>query len=561
MTRAQASLGLLLSLFLCHLLNAQNIVQVVIPKCCNVVDTVSGAYGTDSSFSYYGPYVQYVKGVKYVEGAYRFGKMTGMWKKYHLSNGNLSARGQFNDGVPHGLWKFFYSTDTLSSICYFNNGVKAGTWKGFGRDGKKFSEVEFNADGKESVRRVFYKDGGLAFVDTIIYDGEKQFTSTYSFYNNGKLFESAHFENGGQIGEYIKYYKSGVLWEHFVYKNDLIYKVLAVNDRSGKDKGKDLFKDGTGELNRYHVNGNLSSKSIYHSDYTNFDYTCYDKGMGIFSSGKINNGVNSGIWKTYNSGKTDGEFNFVDGSDHYFVKWYGGGVKTSELEYKHHKLFGQRRYFDYFGKCISTINYDYGQLNGYCEIADGEIVAKGTYKLGNPVGKWSFEQLGGQKRVLHTKVFTDSVYFDTAYYKPNTANKNLILIGHATSDFDFDVEDDNIYGRVSRFESQTYLAGTQESLLMGDFQDQMTYYRSSKSLFFWPNTVVTYKSGLIGELIDLKVRKTFYSELLETDHVNTVIQNLQNSPFLETEFSGFGLPVIDQEKEYVLDLPVATKKE
>lgn len=306
-----------------------------------------------------------------------------------------------------------------------------------------------------------------------------------------------------------------------------------------------MFKNGTGVLNRYHVNGNLWSKSVYHADPSNFEYTSYDKGNAIFSTGFINNGVNSGIWKIFNSGRVDHEINFVDGSDHFFRSSFRGKVKTLEMEYKHHDWHGQRRYFDYYGKCTSTVNTEMGQLNGYCELADDQIVAKGTYKNGNPVGKWVFESMDGYKRQMYTKTFTDSVYFDSTYYAPHKGVKYLLLLGECFSDFEFELQGKAIYERVDDYSSIK----------------QINTRGVSRDFFNWPNSTLVYKTGLMGERTDLRLIKTFYSPKFPKHHASEALADLENSPFQDIEFSILGFPEMNEYTSYELGYGFSTVEE
>ena len=62
------------------------------------------------------------------------GNRDGYWEEYY-SNGNLSAKGHYKNGVRSGYWEQYYTNGNLWYKGSYKNGKKVGYWEYYYYDG------------------------------------------------------------------------------------------------------------------------------------------------------------------------------------------------------------------------------------------------------------------------------------------------------------------------------------------------------------------------------------------------------------------------------------------
>jgi len=63
------------------------------------------------------------------------GEKEGYWEESYYSNGNLSAKGHYKNGVRSGYWEQYYTNGNLWYKGSYKNGKKVGYWEYYYYDG------------------------------------------------------------------------------------------------------------------------------------------------------------------------------------------------------------------------------------------------------------------------------------------------------------------------------------------------------------------------------------------------------------------------------------------
>lgn len=495
-------------------------------KCYAVTDSITGFFTPDSVLVYHGPFTEYNREKIFVDGNFNLGKKSGSWKKFY-PNGKLCTKGMYVNDLPHGMWKYYYDTDTLSSVFYYNQGKKVGTWIGFAYNGKKQMTQEHDSAGHLICETFFYTNNGrVSRCDTISYSGQDSIVNQHLFYENGQLFVKKTSINDKTSGTAYKYYSNGKLWEELIYKDNDILAVVQINGPTGKPMDAGNFKDGKGILKRYHMNGKLWEETTYNGDFQDYSQQYFNFSGVVYSRGVFEDGKPKGLWTAYQGGKKNVEIDFLDGHDHYRIRNYlGVGLIESVREYKNGLGHGEWLNYDSYGKVIRRRNYLLGYLNGDCksEYSDFKITGIGKFQNGNPVGKWEFVNSTNDK-FLYTLDYPSSSSFDTSGLE--LEDSHVPISSWCQSEYDY-----------QRFKTEdSFYTGDQNCLLWNPAENRIK--RMWEGAFVPTGVIeVDFKIGLMGEVYDLKTRRSFSPT--EDVKIHSMVYNF---PFLKPAMYG-GIPV------------------
>lgn len=176
------------------------------------------------------------------------GNYEGEWTIFY-SNGNILAKGTYENGRRNGLWTYYYENGKIEQIGKFTDEIPSGEWKWYYPNGQ-IKAYEFYRKGKIEGTVYEYDEQGNEITKGDYYNGIREGVWFY------------HINNHKETGEYTMGLKNG-LWKHY-YKNGKLEFIG--NFDEGQPKGKHTY---------YHPNG-------------------VKKKEGKYLIGKEN-----GIWKVY----------------------------------------------------------------------------------------------------------------------------------------------------------------------------------------------------------------------------------------------------------------------
>lgn len=231
----------------------------------------------------------------------------GLWVRVYPT-GKLYYQGQFSDGVPTGMFTFFYdSGEKMSEVNHLD-----GT--------KKMDVVNFHKNGnKLSVG--FYSEKLINGVAEKIKQGE------WSFYaESGALKTKETYVDNLRSGKSIEYFESGKVLSETEYLDD-------------KKHGpwKENFE-----------NGRLKGEGVYQNDKLHGPYKLYEATGKPFVQGSYAEGEKDGLWIKFNSSSeieltikySKGQELATRRENGEFTDYFAGGIPSATYNYSGGKKNG-----------------------------------------------------------------------------------------------------------------------------------------------------------------------------------------------------------------------------
>jgi antitoxin component YwqK of YwqJK toxin-antitoxin module len=161
----------------------------------------------------------------------------GKWRAYH-SNGKLRYEGQFNEGKPFDVFRYYFSNGDLQSV------------------------LKYKSD-TESYATHYYQNGDLMASGK--YVNQKKDSVWISYGEDNVVVEKGGFINGKKYGSWKTFYKSGQVAEEQFLENDLENGPLKIYFEDGSLKQEAIYKDGflEGLSTFYDPAGNKTLKGKY----------------------------------------------------------------------------------------------------------------------------------------------------------------------------------------------------------------------------------------------------------------------------------------------------------
>ncbi len=183
----------------------------------------------------------------------------------YYSSGELRYRGQFKEGQPFGIFKYFFKTGELQSIVehlgegkarvthYYQTGdtmakgeylnqKKHGHWITYGAKGLKVNEGNYISDQKYETWKTYYPNGILA--EEISFKANLEDGPYRTFYRNGKPSQEGTYFNGYRKGKTRFYYSSGQLKSVGQYEKDVKDGEWIYYDEEGNELRRIEYKQG-----------------------------------------------------------------------------------------------------------------------------------------------------------------------------------------------------------------------------------------------------------------------------------------------------------------------------
>jgi antitoxin component YwqK of YwqJK toxin-antitoxin module len=249
------------------------------------------------------------------------GKKHGLWVQQWKDTRNLLYRGQFEHGMPSGIWERYYPDGALSAKVTHVQDTTVIDMVMFHPDGKTVAASgKFNKKKKEGLWKVWHESGILVseenYTDSLL-NGVCRY-----FYTSGSLLKSEEFRLGVKNGPFSEYYENGKKRAEGTYLND---------EKDGDYKA--WFENGKPDCTGKYLKGLQQGAWYFY----------YEDGRPkitvVFAAGKeVKRRYENGTFKEYyDSGIPKSEYSYENSKKNGpFTEWYDVGkyvtVETSEEE-------------------------------------------------------------------------------------------------------------------------------------------------------------------------------------------------------------------------------------
>lgn len=244
------------------------------------------------------------------------GKRQGPWVRVYASNPKaLLYRGQFKDGVPQGLWEWYYPTGYLMTRMNHIDGERITENVNFHEDGvTRMSEGRFELkkiEGKEKRCREglwkLYDKKGLLRAEEQYADSLLHGLCKY-YYDTGRLVSVHSYNKGVKEGAFTDYYPNGQ------------------KEREGTCR----LGDFDGDFRQWHENGAKESEGKYVKGQKHGTWYFYHSSGRLEMSVLFDHGTekkrkyDTGTFKEYyESGIPKSEYTYENGQKNgSFTEWY-----------------------------------------------------------------------------------------------------------------------------------------------------------------------------------------------------------------------------------------------
>jgi len=187
----------------------------------------------------------------------QYGNKEGVWRQLH-QNGKVRYTGQFNNGVPHGIFKYYYDNGALKSeITYLDH------------DTTMFGSVKMFNNLNKLIADGFYR--------------RMQKDSVWNYYkiveHNSILVATDHYKNGKLNGRSAVFTPDGVLIQEVFWRDSILDGTWRDYYPNGQLKWEGNYIDGKlqGEVKAYHTNGKLQYKGQYNASFKTGRWEYYDQ--------------------------------------------------------------------------------------------------------------------------------------------------------------------------------------------------------------------------------------------------------------------------------------------
>lgn len=126
----------------------------------------------------------------------RNGKIHGFWRKFYkpvYCRSQLMEIESYENGIPHGIHKYYWNNGQLEYSCIYEHGQKQG------------NETFYHLNGRIS-QKAFYVDGNKHGLDE-------------SFYDNGRIRGQCNWKYGVKDGIELNYNFNGTVHSRYVWKD------------------------------------------------------------------------------------------------------------------------------------------------------------------------------------------------------------------------------------------------------------------------------------------------------------------------------------------------------
>lgn len=446
--------------------------------------------------------------------------------KIYYASGQLNGEGAYKNGKLHGLWKYYYPEGTtLSEYNYVNGSVQGKAFENY-RNGKKKYDFNFKDDNYNGYFVEYYLDGKIK-TEGWYEDGLKQ-QQWLSYASNGEISSDYYYMNDVLVKDAIEYNPDKSKSSISTYEHDLVTDIrtfMKNGDNAIVKREKDrsaffetFYSTGklrsvteticgtyTGIISRYYPDGGINFNYTSMNGYRHGLYEYKDLNGKTITKGSYINGNEEGKWVWYfASGKTDSEGNFRSGArDSVWTTYYQHGAKYSSAVYVNGKREGAMQYFSTEGILMLEKLFDNDMMVAYriVDMANGKAGAWIAF-----TGNAQIECKFPDGKVAYQEVYKDGFI---------EGNKNIYFPnGKLYSHMTFTMGDYNGAYEIYYPNGEIYESGI---YVMDDLNGEQKIYNEDGTLSLLINYELGFRQGK-GIIYKKGVKEkeyTFWGDLIE----------------------------------------------
>lgn len=388
---------------------------VYVDKQGNVLGQFEGSNGTFTAKSYF------AHGALSGEGAYKKGKMDGVWKHYY-PEGSLLSEYRYVDGELQGEGLEYFRNGAKKFILFYLDDELHGYFTEFYSNGKIKYEGWYQHGEHQQQWLNYYADGTLQ--SDYYYLNDELQGAFIDYTAKGELFSVNHYENGRITN--IEYFNSkgeqrvNVLDEG----NKKIFEIKYPNGTS-HSRYETMCGHYTGTTTKKFSDGHVYIEYPMMANRRHGKYTLYGLHNKPEIEGQYMNGNESGVWKWYfSTEKLDCIGKYVNGElDSTWTYYYPNGNISYAVNYQENKRHGITTINSAEGTPLLEKLYDHGNLISYRTLKpDGKFGDWVTFKrdasivINYPNGVKAYEEnfkdglIEGPKRLYFSSGKLESEY-------------------------------------------------------------------------------------------------------------------------------------------------------
>ncbi|MCX6180414.1 MAG: hypothetical protein NT150_00610 [Bacteroidetes bacterium] len=233
---------------------------------CSAVNVRQGKwkdYSTIKDITFYFSDEDYPKEIAgkyflYGEGKYLNSAKIGQWTywsiNYNTHQKYLLKKMNFENEMAEGKVTYYYPNGSRVMEGNFVSGRFEGLVCKYYPTGEKYADINYKNGQRSGTQTLFYRNGVIKQTREYIDEIENGYYKAY--YPTGIIKEQCSYKND-TLQNYKCYYNNGNLWVEDEYKNGLPWNVNALLDVNGAPLEIGTFKNGSGDLNYYDIDGKL----------------------------------------------------------------------------------------------------------------------------------------------------------------------------------------------------------------------------------------------------------------------------------------------------------------
>ncbi|SRX73407.1 toxin-antitoxin system YwqK family antitoxin [Aequorivita antarctica] len=331
--------------------------------------TAKGTYENDLTQGVYTAY--YPNGTKEWLGNYKNDTLVGYYANYH-KNGKIDNQGGYKNGLQQGEWRFYYVDGSLKSINFYHKDELHGVQKYYGIEGK-LTHIALYEYG-DFLSETFYDRNEKQFQE-VSYKPSKTDTLLVFKHYNGKIYTESSYIYGIKHGDYKSYFFNGKLENEGAYLNSAQNGAWTWYFENGKPRVEANYVIGNleGKFIRYYENGQIEDENYY----------------------ELGNAV--GTWKSYyEDGTLYTNTTYIDGEEQGRKEFYSPNGKLQLVRfYEHGTLIG----YSHSGKdgkelAMIPIENETAKITAYYD--NGKISREMGLQNGQYTGVYKTYFYGGQ---------------------------------------------------------------------------------------------------------------------------------------------------------------------
>jgi antitoxin component YwqK of YwqJK toxin-antitoxin module len=175
------------------------------------------------------------------------GLKKGAWQVTY-PDGNLRYTGQFKEGKPFDVFKYYFKTGELKTVLTYDEEVENRAYAvHYYQTGEKMAEGWYFNKEKDSLWKTFGANEVL-LSEGKYYEGKK-YGRWRTFYQNGRLAEEKYFDKDIEVGELKVYFDNGKLRQTGFYKNGFLDGPTVFFNPEGDTLIKGFYYKGSRDQN------------------------------------------------------------------------------------------------------------------------------------------------------------------------------------------------------------------------------------------------------------------------------------------------------------------------